>query len=149
MTTCDRWQTARIVSALVIHFLLWSALLGSLVVAGPRFDRMFRDYNMKLPATTELVVSLSGAVTAVLPLAVVAVFLLLGVDFVVMYLAARHPNTRVLGRLWAIAMALVPLFGLVIVWFGLLLAWWHLYEGLRRGPVAAGETIALLVISCS
>ena len=122
----------RIALALAIHVVGWGLLLGTLLVFGPRFDSFFRDYGLKLPWVTEQVMWASQFVWRFWPVAITAFFLSLAVDGAVMFLASRLRETLWLGRIWAVIVALVPLFGLLLVWAALLYPWMKLLEGMSR-----------------
>src|SRR5262249_14373380 len=57
-TPRSRIPLLALVLELLAHALCWAAFLGAWVVVPARLDHTFRDYNMKLPWATELVMSL-------------------------------------------------------------------------------------------
>jgi type II secretory pathway component PulF len=121
-----------LVLELLVHALCWTALLVAWVVVPARLEHTFRDYNMKLPWGTQMVMSLwrtTGQFFVLMPL---FLLLILAADGVILYLLRRDPENRTAARVWFWAMLLVPFLLAVVPGLALSLAYLKLLEGLSR-----------------
>jgi type II secretory pathway component PulF len=95
-----------------LHGVLGMTWLFGLFFFVPRAEKTFRDFAMKLPALTELVLSMSRVV-ANYPLFVgLMAIVFLGVDGICYY-QLRRSVSRLVSNLWSLVLFLVS--GLVLV----------------------------------
>jgi len=114
-----------------IHGVLWAAVLLGFFLFVPRAERVFRDFNMKLPAITELVMALSRWIENNARNVGIFVFFLLVVDGV-SYFHLRSSAPRFVSKLWAVAMLLLPLVIIMGMAIGILKPLLAFQEGLSK-----------------
>jgi len=116
----------------LVHAGCWCGLFIAWEVVPARLEQKFRDYNMKMPWATEVVMTLwrwSNTYFFLLPL---ALLLLLVVDAVLLYRLRRDPDSHILAWIWSGLMVLLPvLLGLGAA-MSFFLAYLKLMEGLSR-----------------
>lgn len=122
-----------IVGVMVLaHALGWLALLFVLQVVVPGYDRQFRNFHLKVPSTTENVITLSRWVIEYNLLAVLGIGGLLVLDAGVLLLLRVPLGARKLSWLWFVLMLLLPLLAIVLAMWNLWSTNAKLYEGLYK-----------------
>jgi type II secretory pathway component PulF len=114
----------------VVHVVLSFTLFSRLLLAGPGYERTFRDFNMKLPALTELFMPLSRAVSQHGFEVLVALPILWLVDAVVLWLLGGW--TRWEGRLWFWVVTILLMLTWLTMEVSFFLPAWKLREALSR-----------------
>jgi type II secretory pathway component PulF len=107
------------------HAALWGAWLLGLFWFVPRCERIFRNYNLKVPSLTELVMALTHGVV---PLALLVVLGFVIVDGAV-YSRLRRLETR---ALWSGLMTVAPVFAIIVTAVTICETSMKLLEGLSR-----------------
>jgi type II secretory pathway component PulF len=107
------------------HGALWGTWLLGLFWFVPRCERIFRNYNLKLPSLTELVMALTHGVV---PLALLVVLVFVLVDGAV-YSRLRRLGARVL---WSGLMTVAPVFAIILTAVAICDPSMKLLEGLSR-----------------
>jgi type II secretory pathway component PulF len=114
-----------------IHSLLWITWLLGLLMWAPRAERIFRNFNMRVPGITELVLSLSRFVSIYLLFAGIGLCLFLGADGLIYY-RLRSSARRFRSELWSLVMILLPALVIVGTAIGLLNPLIWMLEALSR-----------------
>ncbi|HEY7308085.1 MAG TPA: hypothetical protein VH643_01875 [Gemmataceae bacterium] len=114
-----------------VHSLLWSVVLLGLFLEVPRAEKVFRDFNIKLPVMTQLVLFLGRWVENHAPEVGSFVFFLLVVDGL-SYYRLRSSAPQFLSKLWAFSMFLLPIVAIVGIAIGILKPLIALQEGLSK-----------------
>jgi type II secretory pathway component PulF len=114
-----------------LHSLLWAAVLFGLFALVPDAERVFRDFNMKLPALTQLMMALARWVEYHAPFVGIFVFFLLIVDGMGYY-RLRTSAPRFISKLWAVCMFLLPVLVIMGLIIGILKPLIALQEGLSK-----------------
>jgi hypothetical protein len=117
---------------IMIHAIIWCALSLELMVIFPPIAARYKELNLRFPAASEAAFALSGRIVGhwyVLPLVLTPLLL---ADGAVYFMLRQAKEGRLLGRLWAGMMVLLPL--LIMAWFAfsLLLSWLKIQEALAR-----------------
>jgi hypothetical protein len=115
---------------MAIHALLCCGVVAFLIGYIPRAERVFRDFNMKLPAATELTVVVARWLANywyVLPPFGFLWLILAGA-----LLGALRQRHRSLGWLWALLLLLLPLLVGVFAFFAVVSPYVKLLDGLSR-----------------
>ena len=99
------------------HALILGGMLGRLVVSGPRYRKTFMEYNMDLPALTNLVNAVSSWLSLYWYVAVIFAVGLIVADALLLVRLGGLPTRR--GRLWAWGVA----GSLLSLWVAAELAW--------------------------
>jgi type II secretory pathway component PulF len=110
-----------------VHVLVWLPFLAQVYVFIPRRERVFRDFNLKLPGATEAIIALSQWMWKYWYVAAFAVLLAVLVDVALLWILKRRQ--RLLALLWFI---------LVILAAVLLELWIEVSLGLLYGKLAEG-----------
>lgn len=113
------------------HSILWAAVLFGLFVLAPNAERVFRDFNMKLPTLTVLMLALARWVENHAPFVGAFVLFLLIVDGM-SYYRLRSSAPRFISKLWAVSMFLLPVVAIVGIAIGILKPLLALQEGLSK-----------------
>lgn len=103
-----------------------------MVVIIPRFAKAFADFQLKLPSTTEVVLSISDWMVngrVLLPMTLLA---FLATDGMILFLCWREPKARILGWLWFVLIIVCPLIASTVVLISVSLPLVNLMEALSR-----------------
>jgi type II secretory pathway component PulF len=117
---------------LLAHAVVAVALLYTLVVVVPSYDRTFRDFGLKLSALTETVIGLSRGATSIWFLLPIVIVLVLMVDAAVLYLLRRSDGTRWVSWCWVLVWLVLALASGVIMLLAVWLPYRKLVEGLSK-----------------
>jgi type II secretory pathway component PulF len=123
----SRWALPIVLVAAILHLALWLLLVREVMFTLPAAERTFADYNMKVPALTELCLSFfrvaekAPAVWFVLPI----------VDAIVLVVLYRQRQLLLL-ILWSVFLLILLALALGALEFGIQLAMFKLQEGLSR-----------------
>ena len=101
-----------------------------LLLAGPGYERTFRDFNLKLPALTELFLGLSRPISQHGIEVLVGLPVLWLVDAFVLYLLGGWARWE--GRLWFWVVTVLLLLTWLPMEVSFLLSYWKLREALSR-----------------
>jgi hypothetical protein len=118
------------VTFVVLHAFLWCAVVASLLLYVPRAEKLFRDFNMTLPAVTMLVLAVArwvGNYWYILPFWLVY---LLAADGGLLVLFYRR--RRSLAWAWGLLNAAVPVVLGVLAFLTIQMPMWKLLDGLSR-----------------
>jgi type II secretory pathway component PulF len=118
--------------AIALHSILWIAWLLGLCLLIPRFEKVFRDVNVRLPDVTVMVLSLEQWVNSFPLFAVIFLCLFLAIDGMI-YFWLRSSTRRFASELWSAFMFLLPAFVIAGTATGLLLPLLTLPENLSGG----------------
>jgi type II secretory pathway component PulF len=120
--------------AAVIHTLLAFVLFLSLIVWMSRFEKLFKDYNMSLPSSTNWVMAVSRWMRSYWYVVIFPVGLLFAGNVLILYLLRTKPGSRRLGLYWywffAVTLLLLLAGGTVAV--AIYLPYVKLAEGLSK-----------------
>ena len=122
------WTTILIVA---IHNCLWAAWFLGLLLWAPSAERVFRDFNMKLSAMTELVFALSRWIENYTHVVGIFVFFLLAMDGMIYY-RLRLSAWHFASKLWLVFMFLVPVLFIVVMVIGIWVPLTALRDGLSK-----------------
>ena len=86
--------------AAVIHTLLAFVLFLSMIFWIPRFEKLFKDFSMELPSSTNWVMAVSRWVGSYWYVVIFPVGLLFAGNFLILYLLRTKPGSRRLGLYW-------------------------------------------------
>ncbi len=114
----------------VVHAVLSFTLFSRLLLAGPGYERLFRDFNLSLPALTEMFLPLSRAVSQHGLEGLVGLPVLWVVDAFVLWLLGGW--TRWEGRLWFWVVTVLLLLTWLSMEVSFFLPYWKLREALSR-----------------
>jgi type II secretory pathway component PulF len=114
-----------------IHSFLWAGGLLGLFVWVPRAEKVLRDFNMKLPALTQLVMTVSQWVANHVPFVGLFVFFLLAVDGL-SYFQLRSSAPRLISKLWSVSMFFLPIAIIARIVMGIRMPFIALPEGLSK-----------------
>ena len=122
------------VMAAVIHTLLAFVLFLSLIVWMSRFEKLFKDYNMSLPSSTNWVMAVSRWMRSYWYVVIFPVGLLFAGNVLILYLLRTKPGSRRLGLhwYWFIAVTLLLLLASGTVAIAIWEPYIKLMEGLSR-----------------
>src|SRR5262249_24581559 len=115
---------------LSVHLIAWFVLIAALLFYVPRSDRLFRDFNMTLPATTTIVVYVSRWACNywyVLPLWIP--FWLAADGVLLAVLRRRRPT---LAWAWGLLNSLLPLLFLIVAVYTILVSVGKLLDGISN-----------------
>lgn len=96
----------------VFHGSLWILLLGMMLWYVPSFGKIFKEFEVALPAMTELAISASYFSINFWYAVVFAVMVLAAADLMLLYAMYLHPKLAALRWLWLTLMLFAP-FGLI------------------------------------
>jgi type II secretory pathway component PulF len=113
-----------------LHAALWCALVAYLLFSVPRAEKLFRDFNMQLPALTIFTLAVARWVWNYWYVLLVWVFFGLGIDGAV--LAWLYPRRRSLAWVWALLLLLLPLVVWLAILFSIMMPMWKLQDALSR-----------------
>jgi hypothetical protein len=116
----------------LVHGAAWVALVLVLLLVVPRYDKMFKDFGLKLPLLTEMVVAASRWVVRYWYVLVPAGVVLLALDAAVLHGLRLAPATRILSWLWFLLILAGTLVALLVVWLAVAHPMAKLHEGLTR-----------------
>lgn len=117
---------------IALQSILWIMWLLALCLLMPRFEKVFRDLNVKMPEIAIMVLSLSRWVNNYL-IAVMFLCLFLAIDGMI-YFSLRSSARRFASELWSAFMFLLPAFVIAGTATGLLLPLLTLPENSSGGP---------------
>lgn len=120
--------------AAVIHTMLAFVLFLSLIVWIPRSEKLFKDFNLKLPSLTETLISTSRWFSNYWYVVIFPVWLLFVGNVLVLYLLRSYPGCRRLGLYWYwfIAVTLLLLLAGATEAFAILAPYVKLNEALSK-----------------
>jgi type II secretory pathway component PulF len=107
-SSSSRSDALAVLPAIVVHGILWTGFLVLLVRVVPRFKRIFADFQMKLPAATEVAIDLSDWMADYWYLQALALPVALALDGGIAYWLYFNRETRWLYWLWFTSIAIVP-----------------------------------------
>jgi hypothetical protein len=84
----------------VIHTTLGFVLFLSLIVWTPRFEKFFKDFNIRWPSLTEWVMVVSRWMLSYWYVVIVPLGLLFAGNVLILYLLRSYPGSRRLGLHW-------------------------------------------------
>lgn len=116
------------VVVLLVHFTLWLVVAYGLLVKVPACERVFKEFGMKLPWFTQMLLNITNLVTKFSLFLVPAGTTLFFIDGAVLFLLWHRLQTRLWGWLWAVLTAFVPAWIILILIFGLMLPMFKLLE---------------------
>jgi type II secretory pathway component PulF len=116
----------------LFHVLAWLAFLLTLMVCVPKVEVPLRDFNMKMPDSTLLVLQISHLMHSLGFASLLVVPLLMAADLIVLRALDRPDSTRILRELWSGLIFALPVLGLAMCVIASILPLAKLAEGLRR-----------------
>jgi type II secretory pathway component PulF len=118
----------------VFHTTLGFVLVLSLIVWTPRFEKIFKELNIRLPSLTERVMAVSRWMSSYWYVVIFPLGLLFAGNVLILYLLRRYPGSRRLGLhwFWFIAVTLLLLLAGGTVAVAIWLPKMKLMEGLRK-----------------
>jgi hypothetical protein len=123
----SRWSLPIVLVAAVLHLALWLLLVREVMFTLPASERAFADYNMRLPALTQLFFSFFKVAEA----APAIWFVLPVLDGIVLVVLHRQRQLLLL-ILWSVLLLILLALALGALEFGIQLALLKLQEGLSR-----------------
>ncbi|MBY0524927.1 MAG: hypothetical protein K2R98_16095 [Gemmataceae bacterium] len=115
-----------------VHGLLGLGFFATLLVAVPRFKRIFADFAVRLPAATELAVNLSDLAVEFWYAIFVAFAVVLALDAALMVWLRRRTGSRALVWVWFLLVLFLGASLLAYTWTTLLAPLAELTDGLSR-----------------
>lgn len=85
-----------------VHVALWGSWMVAMAGVVPRFERVFADFNMKLPASTAIVVSLSELLSQSFFLLPILVMGLVVCDGAILFFLRQGESTRKLFGFYSV-----------------------------------------------
>lgn len=98
----------------LFHAVLWGILVALILVGTPRFEQMCMDYGVDLPWAAVMIIQVAHTAAQGMAPLLLALAILLGIDFAATRTLDRTPDGRPLARLWIAAMTAVPI-GLMLL----------------------------------
>ncbi len=120
-----------LVAGVVIPTVLWTALLGGLVLVVPGYQKTFADFNMALPAATVAVIAVAHWVANYWYVLLISLPFLLAPDVVIVLLLGQL-RSRTPSRLWSGLMIALPLLAAALVVIAIYLPLAKLQEALSK-----------------
>lgn len=102
-----------------LHAALWLAWAGCMNLSARHVEQVFRDFNLKLPPFTALLLALAHGLRTSWYLALPLLLAWLSLDAAVGYRLRLGPGARRHARLWSGVMLAVPLVAVVCAFFSL------------------------------
>lgn len=93
----------------ILHTFLLGGFLVGAMVTGPRYDRVFRDFNLQLDESTKFVLATSRWLNDYWYAPAPFLFMGLLIDGAILFLLHRSPRTRRWSYVWAAAVVLLIL----------------------------------------
>jgi type II secretory pathway component PulF len=109
----------------------WALVLFQFLLILPRYDRLFRDYGVKVPELTGLLLNISAWVRAQVLLSFVITFVLMGVSVGVSHVVQSTPMSRGRRLLYLLIVFGMPSLAFVLAWVGVSVTHRRLVEGLN------------------
>jgi hypothetical protein len=116
----------------VLALLPWALVLFDVLLVLPRYDKLFRQYGLKLDSLTQFLLDLSAWVRAHVFLAFVMTFALMGVSVGAAYAVQAARVSRARRLLLLTVVFAVPCAVFVLAWVGVMGTHRTLVEGLRK-----------------
>lgn len=116
---------------LAVHALLLLAVTIGLLGVVPHFEKVFADFQMKLPILTELVIDLASAMVQFAFLVPAALAALLALDGAILYYLQKN-GQRSLARLWFFLVLLLILAVAAGLALAVFMPLFQLMQGLSR-----------------
>src|SRR5262249_49755189 len=123
-----------LVGALVMlaaHVLAWMGSYWSMLTIPPRYEKLFSDHGIRLPATTEVVFTLAHRVTSHSDLLWAPLLFLLGLDAAAL-VVLRWSGERGWSWAWFLVVLVLLLLLMTLMGAGIHLAEWKLREAKSR-----------------
>jgi hypothetical protein len=117
--------------AAVVHAMLAVVLFLSLFVWIARSEKVFKDFNLRLPSSTEWVMAVSRWMLSYWYVVIFPVGLLFAGNVLILYLLRSRPGSRRLGLHWCWLIAVTLL--LLLASGAVALAIWFPYLKLNEG----------------
>jgi hypothetical protein len=114
----------------LIHGVLGLMILTRLLVAGAGYERVFRDFNMRLPYATEASLHLSAAVQSQTLLCIAVGTFLFLLDGLVLWLLGGWERFE--GQVWFFVVLVLLLGTWLLMELSFFIAYLKLQEGLSR-----------------
>lgn len=125
-------RTDALVASLLalVHGISWLPCVVALLTIVPKFKKIFADFGMKLPWSTELLIDVSDRVHELYPFVPAFFLVLMGLDAWLLYFLLRM--SRPFAWVWFVLLILVGAFSLFPIGEALLMPLVDLMEGLSR-----------------
>ena len=109
----------------------WALVLFQFLLILPRYDRLFRDFGLKAPDLTGLVLIISAWVRAHIFLSFLITFALMGISVGVAHVVQTTPMARGRRLLFLLIVFGMPCLVFVLAWVGVIVTHRRLVEGLN------------------
>ena len=123
---------ARRIAVTLLAALPWPAVLFQFLVVLPRYNKLFRDFQIKVDDFTAVLLNVSAWVHRNLIVAFAIAFALMGVSVVAAYTAQSVEMPRARRAATLLFVFGVPTLVFVLAWVGVLSTQRTLVEGLRK-----------------